>query len=129
LLASKFGTNITKTPATHFILLYQETFRQFDEFSTIAEHFPDSAIMLMLQNAANRMEEYRKVKTTTDTNAKVTGTPITHRQYIIFLNLLLHIMTGLIHLLRQGILLHMSLFLQGDRISMKTKSLIFMREI
>ena len=85
LVGSMVGENVTKTTATHFILLYQEKFRQLDELSTIPEQLPDSAKMLMLQNAVHLIKELRKVKITADTNAIVTGRPISYSQYFFLL--------------------------------------------
>jgi hypothetical protein len=81
LVTSKFGENVARTTATHFVLMYQEKFRQLDELSTLDERIPDAARMAMLQNAVDPVDELRKVKITAETNAVVTGVHLTYQQY------------------------------------------------
>ena len=85
LVGSKFGDNVTRTTATHFILLFQEKFRQLDELSTVPEQLTESHKMKLLQNAVHPIEELRKVKITADTNALVTGSVMTYSQYFTLL--------------------------------------------
>ena len=75
---TQYETNTTlddnyKGTTEQFVLHFNEEFRQLEEISDPAEHFPPQIKLQLLQNAVRPIDDSRTVETLDESQSKTTG--------------------------------------------------------